>query len=171
MIWGWASWKRVWATYEFDTAKLNESQFLKKIQSRMPSNVCWHFKEAFKMMAAHKIDTWDFQFLFNQILYNRYSLTSYVNMTYNIGFGDGSTHTDGENKLEVNNVERSPYPIKENEPICIDEEADAILFKACGQTIDSYLDFIIKRCKPKVKPFLKKVGVYDFLKEAYHAVK
>ena len=113
-IWGWASWRRVWETYEFDTKKLSLDEFMMKLRKRgLPHSTLKFWNHIFKMMQARKCDTWDYQLYFNQILHGRYTIIPYVNITANIGFNSvDATHTVGESTKEARYRALSPYPLK-----------------------------------------------------------
>lgn len=127
IIWGWASWKRVWDTYIYDIDKISRDQLKEKLLSRVPSKTCEYFMRIFDKMYFDGIDTWDYQLYFNQMLYNRYAIVPYVNMTRNIGFDSmDAAHTSGPNSRELNHIERSPYPLEHPETIFKDNYADQI---------------------------------------------
>lgn len=110
-IWGWATWRRVWNTYEFDAAKLSKPELMKKLAERIPSKSVGYWSRIIDMMQRHQCDTWDYQLYFNQIIKNRYTLIPYINMTANIGFGDNATHTSSADKDQKNHKGASPFPI------------------------------------------------------------
>lgn len=125
-IWGWASWRRVWQTYEFDAAKIDTSTFIKKLDEKIV-NPRWRKDtlNAFKMMKNHGCDTWDFQLLFNQILNGRYSIMPYKNLTSNIGFNNAdAAHTNGSNNKEDGRIAESPYPLAHPQDFFVDSAAD-----------------------------------------------
>lgn len=133
-MWGWASWRRVWETYEFDVKKLEKDEFKKKLFERELSNpIKNYWMRVFDMMQNHGIDTWDFQLYFNQIMYDRYSIVSYRNLTRNIGFSLEATHTIKENIKESYHKALSPlpiiHPLKDN---CFDADADLLFAKNYG---------------------------------------
>lgn len=109
-IWGWASWRRVWKTYCFDTAKLPYELFKTNIARR--AHYHESFLDIFKKMQVHAIDTWDYQLYYNQIIYGRFSIIPYVNMIENIGFGDDdATHTKTEDLKISSHKSASPFPL------------------------------------------------------------
>lgn len=122
-IWGWASWRRVWETYIFDTEKLPYELFRNNISKRVlyPES----YLDTFKKMQDHAIDTWDYQLYYNQIIYGRYSIIPYVNMIENIGFGnDDATHTKASDiKISMHKYS-SPYPLHHSSVLFEDSYAD-----------------------------------------------
>lgn len=130
-IWGWASWRRVWETYEYNAKKLNRKDFLWKLKSNFPQPVYRYYKNIFDVMSEHKNDTWDYQFFFNQILYERYSIIPFTNMIENIGFGsaEASHPTDKDNEFIqqlINHKSHPIYPLKHPENIYQNPDADKI---------------------------------------------
>lgn len=146
-IWGWASWRRVWESYEFDTAKLSKENFINSLSKRIPKASVKRWSKIFDMMSSHKNDTWDYQLYFNQILHNRYSVVSYVNMIENIGVNKDSTHEfSGTDKRLICLQGASPYPLKHPVEISEDKIADRIMLKNSG----FYEPTIIKRIVNKL---------------------
>lgn len=163
-IWGWASWRRVWDTYEFDTNKLDKDLLVKKLLDRIPKKGVTFFKDAFNFMKSYSVDTWDYQLFFNQILYDRYSLISYVNQTENIGFGSmDSAHTTGENSVEAIYKALSAYPIIHPNILSIDENGDYINMINSHQYIRDFKHLIIIRVRRVVKSLLKKLKLLDIV--------
>ena len=126
-IWGWATWRRVWDTYEFETRKLDKKQFLDKLSKIITRSSYKFYKIIYNLMYDHKIDTWDYQFYFNQIIYDRYSIIPYTNMTENIGLGiEDSTHTLVKDDIKSNHKAKSPYPLIHPDEVKPDLAADKL---------------------------------------------
>ncbi len=128
-IWGWASWRRVWQTYVFDTKQLDRKEYLKKLKSQYNIPVYRYYKRFFDVMASNKVDTWDYQFFFNMVLYDRYSIIPFSNLVENIGFGtfEASHATDSKNafiKKLINHRSSAIYPIRHPKGNYFDTEAD-----------------------------------------------
>ncbi|GAB3200550.1 hypothetical protein ABID22_003770 [Pontibacter aydingkolensis] len=92
LIWGWATWRRVWQNYDKSmagwTGTINDLPKLKNA-SRDTKR---YFQRSFSKTAAGEINTWDYQLSF-QILKNNGSFISpNLNMISNIGYGEDSTH-------------------------------------------------------------------------------
>lgn len=129
-IWGWATWKRVWDTYEFDTQKISKEQFRINLSKRIQSSSLKYFEKVYDLMYRYGCDTWDYQLYFNQIVNERYSIIPYKNMTENIGFGNiDAAHTTGQNRIESDHKAVSPYPLIHPNMFKIDTKADILLCK------------------------------------------
>lgn len=135
-IWGWATWRRVWSTYSFDVNVMNEADIKRKITIRLPQGADVYFKQVYDQMKEHKIDTWDYQFVLNQIYYNRYSISPFTNMIENIGMGDVfATHTTTDNPIVSGHKSHSPYPLRHPETLKADPAADEVAMINSGQFI------------------------------------
>lgn len=93
LIWGWASWRRVWKNYDPDVTKwtgvINDYTRL----SSKPPSTQQYLKMVFDGVKVGKLDTWDFQFNFMCQLHQQDFLHPFVNMITNIGFAGDATHT------------------------------------------------------------------------------
>ena len=135
-----------------------------KLKERLPKKSVQFFMEALRLMNSYEIDTWDYQMFFNQILYDRYSILSYVNQTYNVGFGSlDSAHTTGENAIESAHEVHSPYPIIHPNSFVEDKSADNVNMINSHQYIKSFQHLMLMRFKHKTKQYLKKLRIYDVL--------
>ena len=92
-VWGWASWKRVWITYNAELKFFpdNVSEELGKIFNEPLIVDAW--QRIFTEVKAGNIDTWDYQLTFTNFFNNRLSVIPNVNLITNIGFGTNATHT------------------------------------------------------------------------------
>jgi hypothetical protein len=133
-FWGWASWRRVWETYEFDTEKLSLKEFMMKLKKRgLPYSTLKFWNHIYKILQAAKSDTRDYQLYFNQILNDRYTIISYINTTENIGFNSlDATHTISENIKETQHRAYSPYPLNNLPDFMTNLKADKLFASNYG---------------------------------------
>jgi hypothetical protein len=123
-IWGWASWRRAWNTYDVDMKDYPE--FL--IQNRKHSFFAdrkaerywlFHFNRMYK-----KAGTWDYQWSYAIMKNHGYCIIPNVNLISNIGFGESATHahkkSDPVANMEVFPIKTIVHPDK----IEYNEEAD-----------------------------------------------
>lgn len=134
-IWGWASWRRVWETYEFDVKELDKVRLKKQLYKQLPRKSAQYFMGVYRSMLDFGIDTWDFQFFLNQQYYGRYSIASFVNLVENIGMGvEGSAHNATTvNDIIVKHKAKSPYPIRHPKFVRVDNDADYTAMLNNGQ--------------------------------------
>lgn len=94
-VWGWAVWKRSWDNYVFDLSdwrrELPMRDLRKSLGGSLIATIMW--ATIFDLMAAKKIDTWDYQLCYAVLKTKSKVATSNTNTITNIGFGSNSTHT------------------------------------------------------------------------------
>ncbi len=153
-IWGWASWRRVWNTYEYNINRIDPSIFKNKVKNRLPSSNAKFFIDIFDSMRRNPVDTWDYQLAVNQFLFDRYTILPYINMVENLGFGSAdAAHTIERNDKISNHKSHSILPIRHPNPITIDNFADTIIMRNQGE----YVSPIIIRVFNKIHYLLIKL--------------
>lgn len=94
LVWGWASWRRVWKDYDKNLTPYEVDEVaieLRKIFDDPLIIESW--LAIFKEVKAGKIDTWDYQLTFLNFFNNSLSVIPNFNLITNIGFGENATHT------------------------------------------------------------------------------
>ena len=135
-IWGWATWRRVWSTYQFDVNAYPEDEIKHKMTLHLLKDSDLYFQRVYDRMKAHIIDTWDYQFVLNQVYYGRYSISPFTNMIENIGMGDvNATHTTSENEIVSGHKSYSPYPLRHPNELKPDAAADEVAKVNSGQAV------------------------------------
>lgn len=147
-IWGWASWRRVWETYDFDANTYPRDEYKRKLYERFSKSTAKNFLKIYDEMAAHRIDTWDYQFDINRFYYGRYAILPFVNMIENIGFGrDDAAHTTGANNRDANHKAYSPYPIIHPSSLSVDPHLEKICMKNSGNYTRTFFERVMNRLK------------------------
>jgi predicted SAM-dependent methyltransferase len=130
-VWGWASWRRVWAHYDFkmkDWPEFEKAGLLERTFDNEFERTYW--KTILQKTFDGLEDTWDYQLYYTAWKLNGVSIEPAVNLVKNIGFGEGATHTVGS----VNEFIFGDQPARALK-ICshpnkieVDEEGDKITF-------------------------------------------
>ncbi len=114
-IWGWASWRRVWNSYDENIRSLEffeEQNLISEIYS--DKWIGRRLISILKSIANNKIDTWDYQYVFLNFTNNGLSVIPNKNLIKNIGFGADATHTYNEYSefanLKIFEVEEIIHP-------------------------------------------------------------
>lgn len=109
MIWGWASWARVWKNYDAELQDWPEQRggLPSSISSHKHTVVFW--KKTFERMYNKEIDTWDYQFSYLLLKNKAKCIVPRINLITNVGFGEGATHTLSAESEAAN---RKRYEIK-----------------------------------------------------------
>lgn len=101
-IWGWASWARAWKQYRVDLSAFGEDGIKDALKRSFPESkrVRDYWMPLLIEVAAGRIDTWDYQWMYALWRHDGLSCMPRVNLISNIGFGAGATHTtSAEGKL------------------------------------------------------------------------
>lgn len=129
IVWGWATWRRAWAGYRFDIAGWRSELPMRRAWQAMggtlPSYLLWSAN--FDMMARHRVDTWDLQFVRHCMTAGAWTATPPVNLVENVGFGADATHTHRTPGYLRPVGQASPgWPAP---PVALDERADRWLMR------------------------------------------
>lgn len=97
-IWGWATWKRAWARYDFGMSAWHDYRRSKAFVQRCPNRDeraywTWYFD---LMTGPNPADTWDYQWQFACWLHNGLAISPSVNLVTNAGFRSDGTHTKAD---------------------------------------------------------------------------
>ncbi len=127
-IWGWATWKRAWQSYDremktWPVFKGNEG--IKRICKKPEEQRYW--TETFDKVFNNEINTWDYQWLYASWRNEGVSIIPRVNMVSNIGFGREATHTSGDCSF-ANMPSRDVGAIVHPPEVRISEPADEYTF-------------------------------------------
>jgi hypothetical protein len=132
-IWGWATWRRAWQTFDFDIllyTKLKQKGFFDHFFLNRLEKV-YRLRKFDKTVANRgKVDWWDYQWDFARFSNSGLAIVPSKNLVKNLGFGEGATHTvngSGEfNKLEAQELN---FPLQHPPFVIRDIESDKKYFK------------------------------------------
>jgi len=92
--WGWATWRRAWQQFDADIRAWPAAKAARKHHAMLPTQrEVYYFEDLWDDALNHRLDAWDYQWAFAQIMSGGLSIVPKVNLVRNIGFGAGSTHT------------------------------------------------------------------------------
>jgi hypothetical protein len=100
-MWGWATWKRSYDKVDYSLEKWRSANNKKLYTSilvqdnLMDTDVKWfeYWTNIFRLIANNQLDTWDYQWIYSQLLNYQVTIYPAVNMIENIGFKSNATHT------------------------------------------------------------------------------
>jgi hypothetical protein len=93
-VWGWATWRRAWARYDFHTREWPAYRDAGRLRAVCDDpREAAHWAALFDRVHAGKIDTWDFQWLFALWRHGGLAVIPEQNLVSNLGFGHDATHT------------------------------------------------------------------------------
>ncbi|MBC7535649.1 MAG: nucleotide-diphospho-sugar transferase [Ferruginibacter sp.] len=119
-VWGWATWKRVADKIDYNMRSWNKQSKLQFLWSRLRSSLTdfdldWfrYWRNNFDAVSSKKIDTWDYQWQYHQLLHNMNTVVAGRNLVINLGFGEGATHTTRQTHLASNmRLEKLSFPLQ-----------------------------------------------------------
>lgn len=137
-VWGWATWKRAWCTYQFDLKKISDlSDLTYNFIFNNNQSFINYYKQVFAKMRDNGIDTWDYQWFYAIHASNGLSICPNVNLIKNIGFRSDGTHTLYEPIWNKKYIAKHISSFKQPSKIIIDYDADAYtLREITGIAID-----------------------------------
>ena len=145
-IWGWATWRRAWALYDYGLDNFNKVSNKKLLQGQISN----------KSTAKEKIDTWsktykavknntklsywDIQWGYVKYSQNMLVVVPRVNQISNIGIGEYSTHAQSHKSSKFKKrknfffipTQNFEFPLKHPEIMVCDEKYDKLVYK-CAQ--------------------------------------
>lgn len=93
-IWGWATWRRAWALYDFDISHWEEELIYKRLRTFFSNKLlALRWAKIFDDIKNKRLEAWDVQWVFACVKNHGYTLTAPFNMISNIGINGG--HTNG----------------------------------------------------------------------------
>ena len=107
-MWGWATWRRNYLKVDYGLRKWKQAENKKLYTSLMIQDtitdldITWFnfWNTKFSSVANSELDTWDYQWIFAQLLSGQLTIYPSVNMVENIGFNYKGTHTtDSESRM------------------------------------------------------------------------
>lgn len=101
-IWGWATWRRAWQTYDVDmTDYVSLSQKAKDtLFANLDEQI--YYQKLFEKVNKEQVDTWDYQWNYAIWRQKGLCINPAVNLVSNIGFGPEATHTTNLQAMEAN---------------------------------------------------------------------
>lgn len=122
--WGWATWKRAWADYNFKLdgeSDHTRTAVINKTFSSRNERTLW--KNNLKMI-LDGLDAWDYQLMYWMWKNNRVCIVPWRNMIANIGFGPDATHTYDASSIQSEMTQYEIETIKHPQSIVIHKKAD-----------------------------------------------
>lgn len=124
-IWAWATWRRAWANYDIEMSAASSKKLYDYINWYGLTLGIGYYHYCHQMLLSfektNRWHTWDYQWSLTLFFNNGFSLAPYVNLTRNVGVGDGCHYSDGGDdpysKLKIGRLE---YPLAFPDQITLD---------------------------------------------------
>lgn len=97
-IWGWATWRRVWADYDKDLSPYGLADIRHALSQVYSQTILVdEWMQVIEKVKNNEIDTWDYQLGIINFMQNGLCAMPNVNLVSNMGCGEGATHTHNGN--------------------------------------------------------------------------
>jgi hypothetical protein len=125
-IWGWAAWSRAWQHYDVEMNDIDDFIRLNHFENLLGRDLGKvRQKMIYDSIITKKMNTWDYQWGYTRHKNNALACVPTKSLVENIGFGDGATHTFGDNQDNVSKHEIQ-LPLKSNSFIVPDRKYDEL---------------------------------------------
>lgn len=106
-MWGWATWRRTYQNVDYSLKHWKKSSNRRLLTSlllypdifdfNIDLNWINYWTQMFDKVAKETLDTWDFQWIYSQLLAKGLTVYPPVSLIQNIGFSEDATHTKNGN--------------------------------------------------------------------------
>ena len=116
--WGWATWKRGWALFEFDASKLLQEIKDQNIEKEFDFNSSIEYVKMLRNQVNGKIDSWAIRWHASAFLLGKLTLYPGVSLVNNIGIDSSGTHLGTTKKFNTQisskEIVVQPIPFEES---------------------------------------------------------
>jgi hypothetical protein len=149
-IWGWATWRRAWKNFDVEMKQWpswRDAGGLRRLSPNYrPFQGYW--RDAFDKVYRGEIDAWDYQWQFTCWRASQLAVLPGVNLTQNIGFHPGATHTTSDEPacLRASRPCEMRFPLRHPSSIVCSAVADSLISKVFfGISYRRYLERCLGR--------------------------
>lgn len=158
-VWGWATWRRCWSTYDVDLVSL--ARFRRHHSSQYVFNstierIYWH--SIWERLRHTSIpDTWDYQWMYTCFSNGGLTVVPNSNLISNIGSGDDATHTT---RLITTRYEQESFAfLTHPEFILPSLDADKYFFSNKVFTISQLGGLLLRKVSRKCLSWISKLSL------------
>jgi hypothetical protein len=151
--WGWATWKRAWANYNFKLDDETEAVRANVIQNTFANSRERRLWEGSLKMIINGLDAWDYQWMYWIWKNNGLCAVPWKNMVSNIGFGPHATHTFDSNSHQSQMEQHTIMAIHHPQKIIVNKQADN--YERYNILIGSNLGYYANKLKSVISRFGK----------------
>ncbi|MEI6795586.1 MAG: hypothetical protein WCK39_01855 [Methanomassiliicoccales archaeon] len=127
-IWGWASWRRAWASYDIDMKQWPRIRSSGILKARYGDELGAELETLFQSTFSGHTNTWDSQWFISCMINEGLCIIPRVNLISNIGVQ--GVHTNGFNNRLQMTATRPIHPSNRTPKVEPDLDSDRLLFDA-----------------------------------------
>ena len=127
-IWGWATWRRAWQHYDEHMSGWPQAKRSGTLRRVFPASSARRYWTPILDGMYHGTgpNTWDYQWMFTNILRGSLSVTPGVNLIENIGFGADATHVSDSAGAPKVSVGALRFPLQHPDKVVASKDLDAL---------------------------------------------
>lgn len=127
-IWGWASWRRAWQSYDAEMRCWPEVRRSAAFEEAFPeSSVQRYWRYVLdEVYRGEGPDTWDYQWMLTNIRQRRLAVSPQVNLIENIGFGTEATHVTEASEAPAVSTRALRFPLEHPPELCASPDLDRL---------------------------------------------
>ena len=129
LIWGWATWKRTWNNFDFESKHENDYLESNFFLSKFNFYQRLILKDFYSVMIQNKNSVWDQKFSLKTLSQNQYSIIPSKNLVTNVGGGDFATNNIKISKINFQKNYKMDFPLNHPAFFYTDKIRDAKIFK------------------------------------------
>ncbi|MGF1603309.1 MAG: glycosyltransferase family 2 protein [Thermosynechococcaceae cyanobacterium] len=129
--WGWATWKRVWDSYDVDMKLWSDPEVKSRVRDVIADKKQYlNRKRLFDLTHSGNTQSWAYQFFFMCLINSGLTITPSVNLVSNIGFSQDATNTKfASSYLSAKPSLSMKFPLKKPLATAVDKEYDFRWYK------------------------------------------
>ncbi len=136
-IWGWATWRQSWQRYDRYLRcwpEIKRARLLHEVFDDPAVAAYWtdRFDEMYTRTGPN---TWDYQWVYTNLINHSLSIVPRVNLVTNIGFGPDATHTSDLGSIQMVASESISFPLAHPPSLLPLRSMDRIDQRGCHQTL------------------------------------
>jgi hypothetical protein len=125
-VWGWATWRSAWSTYDtrmLDWPQLRRTDWLERLGDGYP-DFARYWRERFDDVYEGRTDTWDYVWTYSVWRNELLSIMPTTHLVSNVGFGSGATHTSRPDWRSALDAHPMPFPLRHPPHVARDPAVD-----------------------------------------------
>ena len=139
-IWGWATWRRAWSSYDVQMKtwkqNLENGSFKRLFEDR---RIFYYWHDMFDKVHGGKIDTWDYQWVYSCLIAKGFSVIPSANLISNLGFREDATHTRNEsNACALIKTTELMFPLKHPDKVEKSINMDDFIYREIFKVFKKY---------------------------------
>lgn len=129
-IWGWATWKRAWKSYDYHISSWKDIKKSGLLKKKIQNKRFYELREHEFDLAYKGIDyTWDYQWAYQLLINDGLCIVPHKNLVRNVGIGEGATNTRDEQPMKDRPADEITFPLSHPDSVKVNQDYDDFYFR------------------------------------------